>query len=376
MNLNQSQNQKNQNQTNNTTIDQTKQPIDFEKLDDINYTSDLLTPHSQVPSSFIESQRNLNAQEYKRRKKEFNQLHKGRNTAIYISDLPLDTNPEELASFARTVGLLQLGDDGLPRVKLYTYDDGSLKGDGLVYFLQVESVDLAISLLDESQYREGYTVHVSEANFSAATSQSQAHSQSQSQSQGTTSIASKSKNKNKSNQIDQAAQKQRKFYQLAQQQALSWDEGHSTNQSKGLKVLILRNTYTMELVDAYPEGAIAFYHNLEQYIYQKCCQICGSSGIHRVKVFQDNLYGPVLLRLKTPGAAQYCLETLQNQPIEFPPKKIGIENAEVAEIANREQLYFVVDYFSPTIAREITSGIADDEVKRQEQFGEWLDAEN
>lgn len=45
---------------------------------------------------------------------------------------------------------LFLGD---PKVKLYRDSDGELKGDGLCCYLKIESVQLALNLLDESEIR-------------------------------------------------------------------------------------------------------------------------------------------------------------------------------------------------------------------------------
>lgn len=49
---------------------------------------------------------------------------------------------------------------GKPKIKLYKSDDGKLKGDGLVTYFKEESVDLAVQLLDDSEFRFGDGVRI------------------------------------------------------------------------------------------------------------------------------------------------------------------------------------------------------------------------
>lgn len=46
-------------------------------------------------------------------------------------------------------------EDGKKRVKLYTDEKGNFKGDALIIYYRPESVDLAISMLDDSEFRFG-----------------------------------------------------------------------------------------------------------------------------------------------------------------------------------------------------------------------------
>lgn len=46
-------------------------------------------------------------------------------------------------------------DEGKPKVKLYQSEDGTFNGDALVVYYKEESVDLAVTLLDDAELRLG-----------------------------------------------------------------------------------------------------------------------------------------------------------------------------------------------------------------------------
>ena len=55
---------------------------------------------------------------------------------------------------------------GRERIKLYKdKKTGELKGDGLISYAKIESVQIALDMLDERQFRPGVTVRVSRAEF-------------------------------------------------------------------------------------------------------------------------------------------------------------------------------------------------------------------
>ena len=79
-----------------------------------------------------------------------------KNTAIYITNLPLDTDVEEVQSvFSRCGVIAESIDEGKPRINLYKDDQGNLKGDAVIVYFRAESVDLAMQLLDDTDFRLG-----------------------------------------------------------------------------------------------------------------------------------------------------------------------------------------------------------------------------
>eukprot|EP00375_Theileria_parva_P003662 XP_766347.1 hypothetical protein [Theileria parva strain Muguga] len=53
----------------------------------------------------------------------------------------------------------------LPKIKLYTDENGELKSDGTVTFVNKESIDLAIRYLDNYHFRDNCVIHVEQAKF-------------------------------------------------------------------------------------------------------------------------------------------------------------------------------------------------------------------
>jgi len=79
------------------------------------------------------------------------------NTAVYVTGLPHDATVEEVHEvFSRKCGVIaEEIDSGKPRIKLYTDDKGDFKGDALVVFFKAPSVQMAITLLDDTEFRFG-----------------------------------------------------------------------------------------------------------------------------------------------------------------------------------------------------------------------------
>lgn len=79
-----------------------------------------------------------------------------KNTAIYVTSLPLDATIEEVAQvFSRCGVIAEEIDSGKQRIKLYHDEEGKFKGDALIIYFRSESVQLAIQLLDDTDFRLG-----------------------------------------------------------------------------------------------------------------------------------------------------------------------------------------------------------------------------
>lgn len=94
------------------------------------------------------------------------------NTAVFVTSIPLDATLEEIQhTFSKCGVIAEEIDSGRPRIKMYTDDDGKFKGEVLVVYFRPESVNLAIQMLDDSDFRLGETgplgpMRVQAADFS------------------------------------------------------------------------------------------------------------------------------------------------------------------------------------------------------------------
>lgn len=86
-----------------------------------------------------------------------------------MTNLPLDTDVEEVHHvFSRCGMIAEEIDSGKPRVKLYTDDQGRFKGDTLIVYFRAESVDLAIQMLDDTDFRLGQGTPAGKMKVTAA----------------------------------------------------------------------------------------------------------------------------------------------------------------------------------------------------------------
>ncbi|KAF8210265.1 hypothetical protein K438DRAFT_1916720 [Mycena galopus ATCC 62051] len=80
---------------------------------------------------------------------------KSKNTAVYVTGLPLDTEPDEIVERFSKCGVVEEDDEGEPKVKMYAKEDGSFNGEALVVYFKEDSVLLALNILDDAELRFG-----------------------------------------------------------------------------------------------------------------------------------------------------------------------------------------------------------------------------
>lgn len=93
-------------------------------------------------------------------------LDESKNTSVYVSNLPTDITEEEFVEFMSKCGLVMRDpQSGKFKVKLYK-ESGTdfLKGDALCTYIKVESVDLAMNLLEGYDFR-GNKIQIERAKF-------------------------------------------------------------------------------------------------------------------------------------------------------------------------------------------------------------------
>ena len=93
---------------------------------------------------------------------------KSKNTAVYVTGLPSDTELDEIIERFSKCGVIEEDEEGEPKVKMYAKDDGTFSGEALVVFFKEDSVMLALNILDEAELRFGDSssvMSVSKADF-------------------------------------------------------------------------------------------------------------------------------------------------------------------------------------------------------------------
>ena len=88
-----------------------------------------------------------------------------RTTKVYVSNLPSTISEEEFVEFMSKCGMVEFDvRTKKPKVKLYKDGENQLKGDGLCSYIKPESVELALTILDGSDF-EGKRISVQRAKF-------------------------------------------------------------------------------------------------------------------------------------------------------------------------------------------------------------------
>ncbi len=76
------------------------------------------------------------------------------NTYIYVQGLPEDVTESELREYFGRCGVIRLDPyTGREQIKLYTREDGQAKGDARIGYMMPESVEMAIEMLNETEFR-------------------------------------------------------------------------------------------------------------------------------------------------------------------------------------------------------------------------------
>ena len=106
--------------------------------------------------------------ELKKQKKKRYQENKKRkwfqtkvNNYVYVQGLPNDITESELRDFFVRCGVIRLDPaSGKEQIRIYTDDAGVPKGDARIGYMMLESVDLAIEMLNDAELRPGCRISV------------------------------------------------------------------------------------------------------------------------------------------------------------------------------------------------------------------------
>jgi len=203
------------------------------------------------------------------------------NLTVYISNLPLDITMDELKELVCKCGLLARDEKGVDKLKLYTDANGELKGDARCTYIKVESVELALNILDGWNIR-GKTLSVQRAKF---------------QLKGEYDPSKKPKKKKKDKE------KQKKIHD----KLLDWRPDKMLGEPlKCERIVILKNLFQPEDFDKDPKLILEFTQDIRSE-----CVKCGE--VKKVTLYDRNPEGVAQVAFKEIEEAQACIELLNGR---------------------------------------------------------------
>lgn len=252
----------------------------------IDNTSTKLTEPSsvQVPAAKVETDQPQGAVTGKRKANQPQWFEESPEncTKVYVSNLPEDITEEEFVEVMSKCGMIFRDPKNRKlKVKLYAESNGQLKGDGLVHYIRVESVKLAIDMLDGYEVR-GRKIKVQRAQF---------------QMRGDYNPALKPK-RNK--------QEKEKLKKL-QSKLLDWRPDKMRGErGKHERVVIIKNLFEPEIFDNHVDLIIDYQNNLREE-----CSKCGT--VKKIIIYSSEPEGVAEVRMADPEEADIVVHMMHRR---------------------------------------------------------------
>ncbi|KAF9969852.1 hypothetical protein BGZ73_007617 [Actinomortierella ambigua] len=206
-------------------------------------------------------------------------------TSVFVTGLPPDADLDEVADMFKKGGVFMDDDEGQPRIKLYTNDQGQRNGEALVTYLRPESVPLAIDLLDDTEFRPGQKttkMRVQQAVF---------------------------KEKERTNEVrvseDRKKKIQKKFQKM--EKKLGWfDDENKLTAERWKKVCILKHMFTTQEMEADPTLLL----DLKEDIREECEKL---GEVTNVIIYDQHPEGVVSVKFKDAESAELCVKLMNGR---------------------------------------------------------------
>jgi HIV Tat-specific factor 1 len=201
-------------------------------------------------------------------------------------------------------------DSGAPRIKLYSDEKGQFKGDALVVFFKAPSVNMAITLLDDTDFRFG-TNSAFKMRVQAADS---SYKKVQSNTVETGPVDEKAKALEKERQKQNMRDKAKiiKRTQKLDARLADWDDDDSpsalTEQpiSKWDKLVILKHMFTLAELEEDPAAIL----DIKEDIREECAKL---GEVTNVVLFDLEEAGVASVRFAKQEAARQCVALMNGR---------------------------------------------------------------
>ncbi|KAK7472537.1 hypothetical protein VKT23_000652 [Stygiomarasmius scandens] len=270
---------------------------------------------------------------------------KSKNTAVYVTNLPADTELDEIAQTFSRYGVLEEDDEGEPKIKMYAKEDGSFSGEALVVYFKEESVTLALNLLDESELRLGdpsSVMSVKMADFSHKQTGGEGHSQPR-----------KTVDRKKATRRITKMQKKLEDWDDEDGFGPSVDPGESANAvNRNSRVVVLKYMFTLKELE---EDATLLLE-LKEDVRDECSTL---GEVTNVVLYDKEKDGVMTVKFRDPLSAQACVIKMNGRF--FAGRKI------------EASLYTGKQRFQRSGAGDEFEGDSEElEKKRLDNFAQWL----
>ncbi|KAJ9212389.1 hypothetical protein DTO166G4_6020 [Paecilomyces variotii] len=271
------------------------------------------------------------------------------NTAVYVTSLPLDATLDEIKDvFCKCGVIAEEIDSGRPRIKMYTDENGKFKGDALVVYFRPESVNLAVQMLDETDFRLGMTgpqglMKVQPADFSF---------KSQQEAPTKTSMRDKKKILRKTQKLNS---------KLA-----DWDDDDVAalpdTTSRWDRIVVLKHMFTLKEIEEDPAAIL----DIKEDIRDECSKL---GEVTNVVLYDKEPDGIVTVRYSDPEPARQCVRMMDGRF--FSGTRVE------AYIADGSERFKKTNEKRAALEDMAENGLdADqDEYRRLDEFGSWLESQ-
>jgi len=220
---------------------------------------------------------------------------KSKNTAVYVTGLPLDTELEEIVKLFSKCGVVEEDEDGEPKVKMYAREDGSFSGEALVVYFKEDSVTLALAILQDAELRLGQpstTMKVSKADFAHKTHPS-----------STTQESKPRKTVDKKKITKRIGKMQRKLEEWGDDDGfgpMPDPTDDTTVANKNSRVVVLKHMFALEDLENDPTLLL----DLKDDVREECSSL---GEVTNVVLYDKEKDGVITVKFRDPLGAQACV---------------------------------------------------------------------